>query len=237
MSLFWNRDILAGNLLSWKYLDIFGYTLNQHEICWTFCVSKFASIGILIEVHQYGVLLDVWCKNFDLDLSEKMSKQIEVTDNRQGHYVPDPLSRRLMNKIRQKLKLEEEIHVTLRDMALYAVFVICILFMAHGHRTVRKSLMVQQFMENTFIDPRHPPIYSQGSGYSTDILELQNVSWKAEIYLKLLCEYVVNYLWIYRFWITKNHSIHVLCSVTNWAVGWACQIHVIIKDLKTILRR
>nr|XP_022331159.1 polycystic kidney disease protein 1-like 2 isoform X2 [Crassostrea virginica] len=107
--------------------------------------------------------------------TEKMSKQIEVMDNRQGHYVPDPLSRRLMNKIRQKLKLEEEIHVTLRDMALYAVFVICILFMAHGHRTVRKSLMVQQFMENTFIDPRHPPIYSQGSGYSTDILELQNV--------------------------------------------------------------
>lgn len=105
-----------------------------------------------------------------------MSEQFDSADKPQSRYVPDPLSRQLMNKIRKKLKVEEEIHITLRDIALYTLFVICILFMAHGHRNVRKSLMMRRYMESVFIEPRHPPIYSQASGYSTDILELSNVS-------------------------------------------------------------
>lgn len=118
-----------------------------------------------------------------------MSEQFDSADKPQSRYVPDPLSRRLMNRIRKKLKLEEEIHVTLRDIALYALFVICILFMAHGHRNVGKSLMMRRYMESVFIEPRHPPIYSQASGFSTDILELNNVSlWKdSRIVKKLLC--------------------------------------------------
>uniref|UniRef100_A0A8W8HNY2 Polycystic kidney disease protein 1-like 2 n=1 Tax=Magallana gigas TaxID=29159 RepID=A0A8W8HNY2_MAGGI len=122
--------------------------------------------------------------------TEKMSEQFDSADKPQSRYVPDPLSRRLMNRIRKKLKLEEEIHVTLRDIALYALFVICILFMAHGHRNVSKSLMMRRYMESVFIEPRHPPIYSQASGFSTDILELNNIA-NVELFWSYIKERIV----------------------------------------------
>ncbi|XP_062612733.1 polycystin-1-like protein 2, partial [Saccostrea cucullata] len=122
--------------------------------------------------------------------TEEKKEQYGDTDWRQGYYVPDPLSQRLMNRIRRQLKLEEATQATLRDIMLYLTFIICIIFMAHGHRSVRDSYRVHKFLENTFVQPRHPPIYIDGSGYSTDILELDNVA-NVELFWSYIEERIV----------------------------------------------
>ena len=69
------------------------------------------------------------------------------------HPTIQPLSKSLLEKIRQRLHLEWLMDMTLRDIVFYVIYVAVVTFMVHGNRDVKLAYRNKVAIENVLVTP------------------------------------------------------------------------------------
>ena len=78
----------------------------------------------------------------------------EVGGSEEIHYpTVQPLSKKLLKKIRQRLHVEWLMDMTLRDMILYGFYVGVVMFMVHGHRNINLVYRNNLAIEDVLVNP------------------------------------------------------------------------------------
>ena len=69
------------------------------------------------------------------------------------HPTVQPLSKKLLEKIRQRLHVEWLMDMTLGDIVLYMFYVGVVMFMVHGHRNIKLVYRNNLAIEDVLVNP------------------------------------------------------------------------------------
>ncbi|KAJ8304148.1 hypothetical protein KUTeg_017731, partial [Tegillarca granosa] len=91
------------------------------------------------------------------EVSDESERREDDNDDGQekNHFIPLPLTKKLIEKAKEKLRIEGLVQETLVNISLYFVFVCVILFMVHGHRNIKESYLCTKAIEDIFVHPSH----------------------------------------------------------------------------------
>ncbi|XP_063432942.1 polycystin-1-like protein 2 [Mytilus trossulus] len=126
------------------------FTAFFQSACFQQPIKVFAIAMILTYIFKKPV--EIEGLKVDIALRDAVLYEQDKDDETLPQYiVPDPASKKLLQKIMSKLAMEGLIEERLREIILYFLFVTIVLFVIHAHRNVRTSFYCGNALEDIFI--------------------------------------------------------------------------------------
>ncbi len=87
------------------------------------------------------------------DVKIEPSKNVDQNNRLHRHYVP-PVTARVLQQIRKRIKLDNRAIMIVCEMLLYFTFVAVVFVVIFGHRNINETFMVTHATENMFTSER-----------------------------------------------------------------------------------
>ncbi|XP_053374546.1 polycystic kidney disease protein 1-like 2 isoform X2 [Mercenaria mercenaria] len=142
----------------------FGYTRSAEWLV-SFFTGFFQSVFVQQPIKVFGIafmLTLVFKKtaNFDdsiperkLDLDEEYLRSVCIKPPETHQLVMEPLPKRLLDQIKERLKIEWFMNVTIRDIILHIFYLSVILTMVHAHRNITHAFQNSETVRSLFVRP------------------------------------------------------------------------------------